>query len=375
MNSDSSLVEMLLADRERRWRSGEQMTSEECLERFPGVREDAEAAVSLIYQEYCLRAESGRQPLASEFLARFPEHTDRLRVQFQFRQAILQVARKSLRRAPEGNRPAQLRRVGPYELRRVLNRGQSTSVFEAIDVRRDAKVVVKLFEIGPENRSEFVRKLRDQARAVGKIGHPNLRRIQAVGLWKGEPYLVTDFIEGTSLAEWFQRRRADDDIRRAVTMVSKLAKALAAVHDAGLIHGDIKPAHVLLTTNQEPVLTDAGLADLWRATGIMDDSSYYVVGVGVELAAKGARPYTAPEQNAGAASPASDVYALGVILHRIITGKLPDSNPPAYHRPELDPVLDAIVKKTIAIDAAHRFANGRELADALTAWLKRRAFR
>ena len=82
-------------------------------------------------------------------------------------------------------------------------------------------------------------------------------------------------------------------------MVSKLAKALAAVHDAGLIHGDIKPARCLLSDDQEPVLTDAGLSDLWRTAGMMDDSSYYVVGVGVELAAK-ARPYAAPEQNAGA---------------------------------------------------------------------------
>ena len=89
MFSGSSLLETLLADRERRWRSGEQMTSEECLEKFPGVRDDTESAVSLIYQEYCLRAESGRKPTATEFLGRFPEHADRLRVQFQFRQAIL----------------------------------------------------------------------------------------------------------------------------------------------------------------------------------------------------------------------------------------------------------------------------------------------
>lgn len=374
MISNSNLVEMLLADRERRWRSGEQLTSEECLERFPGMRDDSEAAVGLIYQEYCLLAETGRHPQAAEFLARFPEHAERLRLQFQFRQAILQVARKSLSRTPD-NRRAKLRRVGPYELRRLLGRGRSTSIFEAVDVRRNAKVVVKLFEIRPEHRGQFARMLLDQARAADKIRHPNLRRIQAVGLWKGEPYLVSDFVEGTSLAEWLQRRREEGDIRRAVTIVSKLAKALTAVHDAGLIHGNVKPTHILLTGDHEPVLTDTGLADLWRTTGVMDDSSYYVVGVGVELAAKGARPYAAPEQNAGTSSPASDVYSLGVILHRLLTGNLPDSNPPAYHRPELDPVLDAIVKKATAIDVGSRFANGRELADALTSWLKRRAFR
>jgi serine/threonine protein kinase len=373
MLTNSSLIEMLLADRERRWRSGEQLTSEECLERFPGVRDDIESAVSLIYQEYCLRAESGRHPKASEFLDRFPALADRLLLQFRLRQGILQVARQSVRKTPRRRKPP--RRLGAYELRRLLHRGESTSVFEGFDLRCGDRIVVRLFEIGPEHRSGLIRCLQRQARAAFGVRHPNLRRIRAIGVCKGAPYLVTDYIEGMSLADWLQRRQSVEDIRRAVTIVCKLAKALAAVHDAGLIHGDIKLGHVLLTDKDEPILTDVGLADIWRATGIAVDSSYYVVGVGVDLTAKSARPYAAPEQKAGIATPACDVYALGVILHRVLTGKLPDSNPPAYHRPELDPVLDAIVKKAIAIDAADRFRDGRELADALSAWLKRRAFR
>lgn len=338
MSNPGHVVETLLAERERRWRSGQPVTSEEFLEAFIPVRDDSEAAVSVIYQEYCLRREEGEKPSPGEFITRFPQYAERLLLQFQLHSAISKLALTvtQSRQAPLRSLPF---RVGRYELRKSLGRGGSSSVYKAADRRRGTKVVIRIFDLDEADRLVFVQALRTRIRRLSEIRHGGLQRIHGLGVCKGHPYVVMDYIRGVSLAEWFKRRRSFKSIRRAVSLVCGAAKALTALHDAGLVHGSVTLEHFLLTEACEPILTAPRLTDLDQV------------------------------------SPAEDVHALGLILHRMLTGQLPDADPPMIHRPEIDPMLDAIVRQAVAPAAELRFANGRILTEALGAWLKRNAFR
>lgn len=338
MSSPANALETLLAERERRWRSGQLMTSEECLDQFVQARDDSEAVVSLIYQEYCLRREAGEKPSPGEFIARFPQYAERLLRQFQLRSAISSLALivSQSRRTPLRSLPF---RVGRYELRKSLGEGESCSTYKAVDRRRGAKVVVKIFDLDGGDRLPFVLALRNRIRELSRVRHGNLQRIHGLGVCKGHPYVVMDYIRGVSLAQWFARRQSFKNIRRAVTLISSAAKALAALHDAGLVHGSVTFEHFLLSESFEPIMTAARLI----------------------------------ESEEPKLTPAGDVRALGLILHRMLTGQAPDENPPMIHRPEIDPMLDTIIRQMVA--PTPRFENGRIVGEALGAWLKRNAFR
>jgi hypothetical protein len=340
MSHSSNVMETLLAERERRWRSGQPMMSEDCLQQFAVVRGDSEAAVNLIYQEYCLRVEQGEKPSREAFLRRFPDHADRLLVQFQLRSAITGLARTASNANAEAASVKPFR-VGRFELRKPLGESESATLYKAVDRRRGAKAVIQVFEVNREERLPLVKGLRDRIRQFVNVRHANLQRIHGLGVCKGHPYVVMDYVRGVSLASWFERRKSFKSIRRAVNLVGTASKALAALHDAGVVHGGVALEHFLLTDTFEPVLTLPRLLNLAE-----------------------------PEMTA-----ANDVQALGLILHRMLTGRAPDSNPPMIHRPEIDPVLDTIVRQVTAPAAANRFASGRVLAEALSAWLKRNAFR
>lgn len=340
MSNSSNVMETLLAERERRWRSGQPMTSEECLQQFAAVHGDSEAAASLIYQEYCLRVEHGEKPSREAFLRRFPDYADRLLIQFQLRSAITGLARTASRAGVDRPRALPFR-VGRYELRKPLGESESATLYKAADPRRGAKVIIQMFDVSREERLPMVQGLRERIRRLVNVRHANLQRIHGLGVCKGHPYVVMDYIRGVSLAQWFERRESFKSIRRAVTLVGVVSKALAALHDAGVPHGGVALEHFHLTDTFEPILTSPRLLNLDQP-GL---------------------------------TPANDVQALGLILHRMLTGRAPDSNPPMIHRPEIDPVLDTIVRQVIAPAETNRFTSGRILTEALGAWLKRNAFR
>jgi hypothetical protein len=254
------------------------------------------------------------------------------------------------------------------------------SVFLAEDPELGRKVALKVphFNGPPEAQTAARRRFLREARAAAAVRHPHVCPIYDVGEQDGTPFVVMAFIEGSSLAERLQREGHFADCRTAAALAVQVAEGLAAVHDQGLIHRDLKPGNILLDQNGAAYLTDFGLAR-WQ-----DDAEYLTA----EGAVVGTPAYMAPEQVSGDFGPVtarSDLYSLGVILYQMVTGSVPfaetermrllcqilmdDPPPPRQLRPDLDPALEGVILKAMARRPEERFADARALAAALREWL------
>src|SRR5262249_23076625 len=159
-----------------------------------------------------------------------------------------------------------------------------------------------------------------EARAAARVFHPHVCPIFDVSEFEGRPFVVMPFIEGESLAARLHRRARCDDPVEAIRLIDQVLDALGAVHDHGVIHRDLKPGNVLLDAAGRAILTDFGLA---RPT---DDAERLTS----DGAVVGTPAYMAPEQAAGQpdrVGPWTDLYSVGVLLYRMLTGRLPFEGP------------------------------------------------
>jgi hypothetical protein len=276
-------------------------------------------------------------------------------------------------------RPAPLpSAIGRFRIIKRLGAGGMGTVYLAHDPQLDREVALKVPRLDPSSeegelaRQRFLR----EARAAAAVRHPHVCPIHDVGEHEGQPYVVMDFVAGSSLAERLRKQGRLDD-RAAAELVRQAAEALQAVHDHGLIHRDLKPANILLDGDGKAVLTDFGLA---RPENDADG----LTGSGVIL---GTPAYMAPEQadpERGPTDVRSDVYSLGVVLYQLLTGKVPFegsplsvirriadklASPPSVHRTDLDAGLEAIVRKAMAREPAQRYQRAAEMAADLAKWL------
>jgi formylglycine-generating enzyme required for sulfatase activity/predicted Ser/Thr protein kinase len=260
-----------------------------------------------------------------------------------------------------------------YRLVSCLGKGGMGSVWLAEDTALERQVAIKVPHLGEDVSPEVVRRFQIEARAAAKVTHDNLCPIHDVGEHGGVPFLVMPFIEGKPLSKYCGRPWPAE---RAVRLVSVLARALAAVHAAGLVHRDLKPVNVMMRPDGRPVLMDFGLA----SSG--DTQSKRLTREGSVL---GTPAYMAPEQVEGRLKdmgPATDVYGLGVILFELLTGRTPFEGPPlavfgqilhaeaaapSESCPGIDAALDAVCLKALAKNPGDRFASMAEFARALAA--------
>ncbi|HYI00233.1 protein kinase domain-containing protein [Hyalangium sp.] len=247
-----------------------------------------------------------------------------------------------------------------FRLERLLGRGGMGLVYLAHDTSLDRPVAVKF--IADSNPKPWVRSyFEGEARIISRLQHPNVVRVFRTGQADGHPYIVSEYITGRSLAQlplpvpW----------RQALGLGLGLARGLAAAHRQGVLHRDLKPANALVTDAGEVKLLDFGLAK--RIEQVPDASSS-----GKVLLA-GTLPYMAPELRAGApATPQSDIYALGLVLHELSTGALPLAGkppqriaPPSGSTPIIDPDFAAIIQRCLAVEPRDRFASANALCEAL----------
>lgn len=198
--------------------------------------------------------------------------------------------------------------AGRYELGPVLGAGSSAVVHRARDLRRGVEVAIKCFRPGGSERD--LRQQRQEMALLARLDHPGLVRLHDGGVVAECPFVVTDLIEGPTLAERIATGPplAPGAVRR---LGAHLADALAYVHAAGIVHRDVKPANVLLGKGGRPRLADFGIARTLEATAATADGC--VVGTAA---------YLAPEQVRGeVVAPATDVYALGLVLLEALTGR------------------------------------------------------
>ncbi|MBO0698461.1 MAG: DUF1080 domain-containing protein, partial [Zavarzinella sp.] len=248
-------------------------------------------------------------------------------------------------------------------------------VYRATDPQLGRDVAIKVpLPAALANDTDRERFLRE-ARAAAGLHHPNICPVHEVGEQDGHPYIVMGFVPGQSLAQVLKARKDPLAPKQAALIARKLALALDAAHKKGVVHRDLKPANVMFDRERrDVVVTDFGLA---RAPRVNDAQT---TRDGVLM---GTPAYMSPEQARGdtrAVGPASDQYALGVMLYEMLTGRRPfngtvtevlgkilhvEPDSPTALRPDLDPKLAAVCLKAMAKDPAARYASMRQFADAL----------
>ena len=263
---------------------------------------------------------------------------------------------------------------GRYEITERLARGGMATVYRGIDTRLTRTVAVKIMHVGLGDDVEFARKFDHEARAAARLSHPNVVSVfdQGADAVDGNvvrPYIVMEYVEGQTLRDVINAHAPLDPVA-ALDLLEPVVAALAAAHDAGLVHRDVKPENVLLGDRGRVKVADFGLAK-----AISSQTQTATQGLLI-----GTVSYLPPELvTSGHADARSDVYSAGVVLFELLTGRKPHSGdtpiqvayahvhhdvpPPSAHAPRgtVPPYLDALVARATARDAALRPPDGRVL--------------
>jgi eukaryotic-like serine/threonine-protein kinase len=200
---------------------------------------------------------------------------------------------------------------GRYRMEVPLAAGGMGEVWAARDLQAARPVAVKVLGGAFAGDDRAAERLRREARAAGRLEHPNIARVLDLGEHDGRPYLVMELLEGESLAERIGRAGPMAPAE-AARVVAAVAGALEAAHRAGVVHRDVKPGNVFLTAGGEVKVLDFGIA---LAAGEAALTTGDLIGTAA---------YLAPERVLGQrATPAADVYALGVVLYELLAGRRP----------------------------------------------------
>ena len=258
--------------------------------------------------------------------------------------------------------------VGRYRIVGLLGRGGMGEVYRAEDLKLGQAVALKFLPSDVTHQADRLARFHQEVRLARQVSHPNVCRVHDIGETGGQHFLSMEYIDGEDLASLLRRiGRLPSD--KALELARQLCAGLAAAHARGVLHRDLKPANVLIDGRGRAHLVDFGLADL-------ADQRHEAP----EIA--GTPGYMAPEQLDGRkATPRTDVYALGLVLYEMFTGRralgvdgvlgrgrAQSGAPPASpssHIPDLDPVIERVIMRCLEHDPARRPPSAFAVAAAL----------
>ena len=254
---------------------------------------------------------------------------------------------------------------GRYLVEDELGVGGMSAVYRARDLKVHGRSVVVKVLLAEMFQNEYVvKKFRQESEALSRLEHPNVVTIYDYGeMTSGEPYLVLQFVDGGNLREVI--RPGGVELERAAQIIRQVSNALTAAHDKGILHRDLKPDNVMLQTRdgeERVVVIDFGIAQVQDSV---------IAPKTVVTATAGTMYYMSPEQlTAGALTPASDTYGLGVIAYELVTGEKPftPKSPfqllemqragvsvrPRQLRPDLPEAAEAVILRALSFDAGAR---------------------
>jgi serine/threonine-protein kinase len=267
-------------------------------------------------------------------------------------------------------RPVAQTVVGRYELRALIGKGSMARVVEAYDAVLERDVAIKFLRgdvADAEGRARFLR----EVRVAASLTHPNIVRVYDAGEESGRLFLVTELVRGPSMAAVL-KRRGRLTLRQAVVVTDRVLGALAAAHDQGLVHRDVKPSNILIGDDDRTVkLTDFGLAKSMQEAASAVTRPGQVVGTPM---------YLAPERSEGrGAEPASDLYSLGIVLFEMLVGRPPfkgrnllelavahqQAPVPPVGRSDVPDALETVMLTALARDPAARPPSAQAMRAAL----------
>ena len=282
-------------------------------------------------------------------------------------------------RPSNSTKPPLPRLFGEFELLEELGRGGMGVVYKAWQKNLGRMVALKMVLRADHARPEETARFQAEAKAIALLEHPNIVPVHEAGVYEEQPYFSMRFVEGQTLANVLTQGPIKP--RDAASLIAKITRAVHHAHERGVLHRDLKPSNVIIDRENNPLVTDFGLA---KRIDIPDEISLTQPG-----AILGTPSYMAPEQvssSRGTVGPASDVYSLGIILYETLTGRPPfraaspvdtlllvleqDPVRPRLLNPKVDPDLEMICLKCLQKQADLRYGSALELAIDLEAWVR-----
>ncbi|HMR75303.1 MAG TPA: serine/threonine-protein kinase, partial [Polyangiaceae bacterium] len=213
-----------------------------------------------------------------------------------------------------GGAEATMVLAGRYELLALVGAGGMGSVYRARDRELDEIVALKMLNAELIGSEAMLERFRREVKLARRIAHPNVARVHDIGEHAGQRFLTMEFIAGQSLGTKLGREPRLS-LGRAVSLALGICAGVSAAHAAGVVHRDLKPDNVMLKDDGQPVVTDFGIARSVQQHDVKQTALGAVVGTPA---------YMAPEQVEGSSvDERTDVYALGVLLFELLTGRLP----------------------------------------------------
>ena len=273
-----------------------------------------------------------------------------------------------------GRKKKSVTRLGDFELKRRLGKGGMGEVFLARQISLDRKLALKTLTKELAKQEDFVKRFQREARAMAKIDHNNVVKVYAVDSFKGIHFVAIEYVDGESIQDWLDKL-GQLSVPDAVHIAVVCAEALRHAHSENMVHRDIKPDNILLTSSGVVKVADFGLAKVMDEDVSMTQSGQ---GLGTPL-------YMAPEQARSAkhVDQRCDIYALGATLYHLLTGQLPYNGDSTLEliiakekgiytsakkqRAEIPERLDLIIDKMMAKNPDHRYKSCDEVVHDLSA--------
>jgi len=257
-----------------------------------------------------------------------------------------------------------------FQILEQLGGGGMAIIYKGRDTLLNRFVTVKMLRPDFTGDEDFVRRFRREAQAVASLSHPNIVNIYDVGSQNDLHYLVMEYVEGDNLKNLI-RSKGTLPLGEAVQLARQVLAALDHAHENHIVHRDVKPHNILITTGGRAKLTDFGIAG--GATAATVTQSDTIVG---------SVHYLSPEQARGeAAGPSSDIYSLGVVLYEMVTGAVPyqgdspisvalkhiqeDPAPPSSINPAIPPELERVIRRAMAKNPEDRYKTAGQMEMAL----------